>query len=269
MLECVINISEGRRHDVIRALQSAAGASLLDTHTDPDHNRSVFTLGGDDVLDAAIRLARSSIELVDLRNHVGVHPRLGVVDVVPFVPISGAIGPDMDLAEALAARQGFAEFAAKSLGIPCFFYGPERTLPEIRRRAFVDIAPDLGPPTPDPKSGAICVGARLPLVAYNLVLEEPDLQAAKFIARQLRSPAVRALGLAVGNDVQVSCNLIAPWSFGPAECYDAVRAVAPIKSAELVGLLAEELLARIPPNRYAELDVDPDRTIESRLRRSP
>lgn len=265
MLECVINISEGRRHGVIDALQHACGVELLDTHTDSDHNRSVFTLGGGEVVQSAERLTTASIDLINLEHHVGVHPRLGVVDVVPFVPIDAAVGPDMDLSEALSAREEFAVFAANSLGIPCFFYGPERTLPEIRRRAFVDLAPDLGPQAPDARSGAICVGARLPLVAYNLILKEPDLQAAKLIARQLRSPEVRALGLAVGSDVQVSCNLIAPWIVGPAQCYDAVRAVAPIKSAELVGLLAAELLAQIPPDRYAELDVSVDRTIEARL----
>jgi glutamate formiminotransferase len=268
MLECVINISEGRNALVLDALAQAADRALLDVHTDPNHNRSVFTLGGEGVLQAARELTRTTIELLDLREHSGVHPRLGLVDVVPFVPIGVPIGPAMDLGEALSARQDFAEFAANELGLPCFFYGPERTLPEIRRRAFDDLPPDLGPKQPDPKCGAVCVGARLPLVAYNLVLQEPDLATAKSVAKKLRSPEVRALGLVVGDDVQVSCNLIAPWNFGPAACYDAVQRFARIKSAELVGLFAEELLARIPPGRYAELDVDIDRTIEARLIRA-
>ena len=266
MLECVINISEGRNSVALEALTGSVQRHLLDLHSDPFHNRSVFTLGGTGVVEAAMRLSAVAVELLDLREHQGVHPRLGIVDVVPFVPIGVPIGQDMDLGDALLARQVFAEFAATDLGLPCSFYGPERTLPEIRRRAFVDLPPDLGPAEVDPRRGAVCIGARLPLIAYNLVLQQQDLALAKSVSKTLRSPEIRALGLAVGDDVQVSCNLVAPWHLGPAECYDAVREMAEIRSAELVGLLAAELLDHIAPNRYRELDVDPDRTIEARLR---
>ena len=268
MLECVINISEGRSGAAIKSLIDASGDAVLDVHSDPNHNRSVFTLGGNNVRASTRSLASATCEQLDLREHRGVHPRLGLVDVVPFVPIGVHIGPEMDLTEALAARDEFAEFAATTLGLPCFLYGPERTLPEIRRRAFIDLAPDLGPTQSDPRWGAVCVGARLPLVAYNLVLQEPDLSRAKFIATALRSKEVRALGLVVGDDVQVSCNLIAPWSYGPAECFDAVQAISAVRSAELVGLLGEQLLASIPTTRYDQLDVGPDRTIEARLARA-
>ena len=254
---------------VLAELADAAGAALLDLHSDVHHNRSVFTLAGPDVLDSVEQLTRAASARLDLRRHQGVHPRIGVIDVVPFTPIEVPIGPGMDLSEALQARRQFAEFAAGELGLPCFFYGPERTLPEVRRRAFLDLEPDLGPSTPDPAMGAVCVGARPPLVAYNLVLEENDLGRAKSIAAAIRSSQVRALGLRVGESVQVSCNLIEPWNFGPAQCYDDVAGLARIRSAELVGLISEQLLAAIPQSRYRQLDVDRGRTIEARLRQRP
>jgi glutamate formiminotransferase / 5-formyltetrahydrofolate cyclo-ligase len=265
MLECVINISEGRDGELLARLADAVGNALLDLHADAHHNRSVFTLAGEDVLDAAKVLCGQAVLRLDLRRHEGVHPRLGVVDVVPFVPIGIPLGPGMDLTAALAARDAFAEFAADGIGLPCFLYGPERSLPEIRRGAFHDLAPDLGPAQPDPRSGAVCVGARLPLVAYNLVLADDDLDLAKEIAKSIRSRSVRALGLRVGANVQVSCNLIEPWIVGPAECYDTVATLTEVKAAELVGLVPREVLDGIDPNRYAQLDVGPDRTIEARL----
>lgn len=266
MLECVVNISEGRDTNALRVLSEASGHTLLDVHADAHHNRSVFTHAGEGVLEGAQQLSRATIRLLDLRSHHGVHPRVGLVDVVPFIPIGVPIDEDMDLTEALGAREEFARFASDELGLPCFLYGPERSLPEIRRHAFAELPPDFGPEEPDPRRGAVCVGARLPLVAYNLVLASPDLDLAKAIANSIRSPQVRALGLAVGDEVQVSCNLIRPWEFGPEACYDAVRNLAEIDRAELVGLIAKELLERIPLDRYAELDVNAERTIEARLR---
>jgi glutamate formiminotransferase / 5-formyltetrahydrofolate cyclo-ligase len=267
MLECVINISEGRDRQLLARLADPIDYALLDLHTDAHHNRSVFTLAGEDVLDAAKLLCAQAVAELDLRRHEGVHPRLGVVDVVPFVPVGVPLGPDMDLRPALAARDSFAEFAAAELGLPCFLYGPERSLPEIRRTAFHGLAPDVGPSHPDPRSGAVCIGARLPLVAYNLVLEDDDLERGKQIAKSIRSPSVRALGLRVGTAVQVSCNLVEAWIVSPAACYDAVATLSQVRSAELVGLLPREILERIDPNRYAQLDLGPDRTIEARLER--
>ena len=108
-------------------------------------------------------MTREAVRRLDLRDHAGVHPRLGVVDVVPFVPLAGSA-----LADAVTARDAFAAWVVAELGVPCFLYGPERTLPEIRRRAWVELAPDVGPDEAHPSGGAICVGARRPLVAYNV-----------------------------------------------------------------------------------------------------
>lgn len=257
MLETVINISEGRDRPTIDLIARNAGGALLDVHTDPDHHRSVITSVGED---AARAVAAATVLRLDLRDHVGVHPRIGVLDVVPFV----ALGPATP-ADAVGARDRFATWLADELGVPCFFYGPERTLPEVRRHAFHDLAPDRGPAVPHPTAGAVAVGARPVLVAYNVWLETPDLARAQAIARDLRGPAVRALGLAVGGVTQVSMNLIDPGRVGPADVYDRVRASATVRRAELVGLAPQVVLEGVDPDRWADLDLSPERTIEGRL----
>ncbi len=257
MLESVVNVSEGRDANVLDRLAAACGPDLLDRHQDPDHHRSVFTSAGQR---APRELARAAVATLDIGGHAGVHPRLGVVDVVPFVPLDGST-----MADAVAARDDFSRWAAAELGLPCFRYGPQRPLPEVRRRAFVDLAPDTGPPAPHPTAGACCVGARPLLVAYNVWLADPDLALAARVAAALRSPAVRALGFRCGRRVQVSMNLVDPATVGPAEAFDAVAALAAVSGAELVGLLPGSVLERIPPARFEELDVGPDRTIEARL----
>jgi glutamate formiminotransferase len=171
VLECVINISEGADTARIDALAQSVGDDLLDVHSDADHNRSVFTLAG---VEAPRTLARKALELLDLSHHEGVHPRVGIIDVVPFVAIEPSTFDD-----ALRARDDFARFAADELGIPCFLYGPERTLPYIRKHAFADLFPDHGPHAPHPQAGAICVGARPILIAYNLWLKDATLETAK------------------------------------------------------------------------------------------
>jgi glutamate formiminotransferase len=274
-LECVINISEGRRSEAVESIAAAAGSSLLDVHTDPWHHRSVLTLAGADVESAARSVARATVEVLDLRDHDGAHPRLGVLDVVPFVPLrhgagaivsDGAVGPSLvDLGPAITARNEFAEFVASELEVPCFLYGPERSLPEVRRRAFVTEPPDFGPPVPHPTAGAACVGARGVLVAYNLWLAVDDVRLARSIARELRCPEVRALGLELGGRAQVSCNLIAPWAVTPADVFDFVADRTLIARAELVGLLPASILSRVPGHRWPELDLGEDRTVEARL----
>lgn len=257
MLECVVNVSEGRRAEILGQLAEAAGAELLDVHTDADHNRSVFTLVGEA---APRRLAAAAVERLDLGDHHGVHPRIGVVDVVPFVALDGSTP-----AEAIAARDRFCDWAAAELALPCFRYGPERSLPDVRRGAFTTLVPDTGPRHPHPRAGGCAVGARPVLVAYNLWLESRDLGLARRIASNLRGPAVRALGLQVGDEVQVSMNLVDPSVQGPAAVWDRVAAVAPIARAELVGLVPRSVLSAIPEERWDELDVADDRTIEARV----
>ena len=261
MVECVVNVSEGRDQALLAALAQAAGPCLLDVHADPYHHRSVLTLAGPGVEDAARQLVRAAVARIDLRDHTGAHPRLGAADVVPFVPLAGS-----SLAEAVAARGRFARWAGDELDLPCFLYGPERSLPDVRRGAFTTIAPDTGPGRPHRTAGAAAVGARGPLVAYNLWLAPGvDAGTAREVARAVRGPALRALGLVVGDQVQVSCNLIEPLAVGPDAAFDAVAARAEVARAELVGLVPASVLAAIPSGRWAELDLDPSRTIEARL----
>lgn len=262
MLECVVNVSEGRSSDLLGRLvaraQAAEPDSVLDVHSDPHHHRSVLTLVGE----AAPRaVTAEAVAALDLSAHEGAHPRLGVVDVVPFVPLGGST-----LAHAITARDRFATWAGEALGVPCFVYGPERSLPEVRRRAWRDLGPDTGPARPHPTAGAICVGARPVLVAYNVWLA-PGASAddARRVAAEVRGPAIRALGLVVGDRLQVSMNLVRPDDVGPADAFDAVAARIPVAGAELVGLVPEKVLARIPRDRWGELDLGPERTIEHRL----
>lgn len=273
MLECVVNLSEGRDGALVQRVAEAAGDALLDLHSDPDHNRSVLTLGGAGTEEAARAVTEAAVSSIDLRLHHGVHPRLGAVDVVPFVPLDDAGSPvdaGADLSEALDARGRFGAWAAEQLGLPCFFYGPDRTLPEVRRRAFVDLAPDTGPHEPHATAGACAVGARPVLVAYNVWLGTADLSSARAVAAAVRGPALRALGLSVGGVTQVSCNLIDPAVVGPAEAYAAVAEAADavglaVVRAELVGLAPVAVVEAVPADRRPALDLDVERTVEARL----
>lgn len=269
MLECVVNVSEGRRIDVLADLARAVDPGhLLDVHVDPWHHRSVFTLVG---TEAPRQLTRRAVERLDLGGHDGAHPRVGVVDVVPFVPLGTAT---MD--EAVAARDDFATWLAAELDVPSFLYGPSayapgRSLPDIRRRAWRDLSPDVGPHRPHPTAGAVCVGARGPLVAYNIWLDEgADWSRATEVTSAIRSSHVRALTLRLGDRVQISMNLIDPTVVGPAEVYDSVEDLCTTRSltiarAELVGLVPAAVLVHVPPDRWSRLDLDPRRTIEDRL----
>jgi len=263
VLECVINVSEGRRAEVVAVIAEAAGDALLDVHTDAHHNRSVLTVVGEE---PARAVAAAAVATIDLRHHAGVHPRIGAVDVVPFAPLAGGT-----LEAAIAARDRFARWAGQALALPCFHYGPERSLPDVRRQAFVRLPPDAGPARPHRTAGACAVGARRAMVAYNLWVAT-DLARAKVIAGGLRGPRVRALGLPVGDAVQVSMNLLSPEVVGPAAVYDLVAAQVPIVRAELVGLAPAAAVHRIGRRRWSELDLAEERTIEARLadrRRSP
>jgi glutamate formiminotransferase len=278
VLECVINVSEGRRDEILDALTRAAGPTVLDVHADPDHNRAVFTLGGEpaDVEPAARELAREAAAGLDLHEHDGAHPRLGVIDVVPFV----ALTPTPRVL-ARAAAHHYARWSSQELRVPVFLYddadSQHRTLPQARRDAFVRREPDLGPAAPHPRLGATAVGARPPLVAVNCDLASDDVELARRIARAVRErngglPGVRALGLALASRrrAQVSMNLVALEQTGLEAACTAVRdhaAAAGIDIArlELVGLMPAAELERCSDEFRAWSGISASSTIEARV----
>lgn len=266
MIECVVNVSEGRDAAVLGQLAAAVQSCLLDVHSDVDHHRSVFTLAG---TDGARTLTERTVECLDIGRHAGEHPRLGVVDVVPFVPLH-----DATMNDALAARDAFARWASEELGVPCFLYGTvggsERTLPDVRRHAWHGLAPDTGPSTPHPTAGAICVGARKALIAYNVLLDSTDIGIAREIAREVRRPGLRTLAFTVDGRAQVSMNIVDTDSVSVADAFDAVALCAGRQgittlSAELVGLVPQQALDRVDPQRWSQLDLGNDKTIEWRV----
>ena len=264
-LECVPNFSDGRDARLAAELQATiravAGVRLLDWHADPDHNRSVATFAGEPgaVERAAFEAIALAARRIDLAAHAGVHPRIGATDVCPFV----ALEPG-EKALAVASAHALGRRVAGELGLPVYFYGeaalrPECVaLPDVRRGGFEGLRqevernparrPDLGPARLDPHAGAVVIGARGYLVAFNLELEPAELEVARAIAREVREssgglPAVRALGLALASRgvVQVSLNLCAPERTGLVAAFEAVERAARARGArvvrgELVGL---------------------------------
>jgi len=278
MLECVPNVSEGRDDSVLAALAAACGRSLLDVHPDPDHNRSVFTLAGPGFRDAetaVAALARSVATQLDLTHHEGVHPRIGMLDVVPFCAL------DEDHEVAASAAIGFAEWAVSELAVPVFLYDDadplRRSLPELRAEAFLKRAPDLGPPAPHPTLGAVAVGARPALVALNCWLDTNDVTVAGRIAAKVRERdgglgGVRALGLLLESEnvVQVSMNLVDLPVTGVEAAVSEVRRLASrddweVTRVEIVGLMPTRELERCSGEFRGWADLGPDLTIEARL----
>jgi glutamate formiminotransferase len=276
------NVSEGRDPGTLETLVEAvtsAGVRVLDVHIDPVHNRSVITATGEaeQLVLAAASLAGSAATAIDLQTQTGTHPRLGALDVSPFVP------HDDDMRVAIDAARAAAHAIYDRTGIPVYLYGEAaereetRELPDLRkgglaalvRRAEAGLPPDVGSPRIDPGRGVVCVGARGPLIAFNVWIEAP-VEVARAIARAIRGPAVRALGMDMGGGVaQVSMNLIDPARTGIDEVYgrvaaEAASAGAAIASTELVGLVS----ARFLPNPNAEaarLLREPGRSLESEL----
>jgi glutamate formiminotransferase len=280
VLECVPNVSEGRDALLVATLAHACGASLLDVHRDADHHRSVLTLAGPgprDAIDAVRDLARAVAEHLDLRHHQGVHPRLGALDVVPFVSLDHDPG-----SVAVAAAVEFADWIGVELGVPVFLYDradPQgRSLPDARRTAFETRLPDRGPAAPHPRLGAVAVGARPPLVAVNCWLDAGDVAVARGIAAAVRGrdgglAGVRALGfgLARADATQVSMNLVDLDATGLEAACTEVRGLAEAAGArvtrvELVGLVPAAELARCSQAFLDWAALGPDVTIESRLR---
>lgn len=269
LLECVPNFSEGRRSEVVQqiadAITSVESACVLDTHIDPDHNRSVITFVAppETVVEAAVSAVRRASELIDMRTHQGEHPRLGATDVLPFVPVRGVT---MDDCVRIAHEAG--AIIARDLSIPVYFYEraalrEERVnLEDVRRGALEllreqisinpDRAPDVGPPQVHESAGAIAVGARPFLIAFNVILRTDDIAVARQIARTIRArngglPFVKALGFRLHTRglVQVSMNLVNYEVTGMSAAYDAVRREATslgveVEGTEIVGLVPQD-----------------------------
>jgi glutamate formiminotransferase len=277
MLECVPNVSEGRDRSVLDALSASCGRALLDRHVDPDHHRSVFTLAGDETAAAVRSLAHAVAERVDLTAHTGVHPRLGALDVVPFVALAGSTSDD-----AVGAAQEFGAWVAGALAVPVFFYDAadpsRRTLPDARREAFRTRTPDAGPQHRHPTLGAVAVGARAPMIAVNCELARDDLTLARSIATRVRArdgglPGVRALGVRLDSRsrAQVSMNLVALEHTGLQHACRSVDALArgagtSVARVELVGLVPAAELARCDVEFLEWSGIGTDDTIEARLR---
>lgn len=267
-LVAVPNVSEGRDPALVRRLVAAvedAGARVLDVHSDAVHNRSVLTTAADPatLVDAMAALARAATA-IDLSRHSGVHPRLGVLDVCPFV-IDG-LPAEVVVDAARAAGRSIADAAR----IPVYLYGeaalrPEcKELPALRRNAHGQ-APDYGPEVADPRAGLACVGARGPLIAFNVWLRA-DLLTARRVAAAVRAElagaGVRTLGLDLGGGLaQVSMNLTDPARAGVDDAFAAVAALA---AAEGIAVHATELVG-LPPERFMP---DPDAEA-ARLLREP
>jgi glutamate formiminotransferase len=277
-----------------QAIQSVETACVLDTHIDPDHNRSVITFvaAPEMIVEAARRVVGLAAELIDMREHTGVHPRLGATDVLPFIPISGVT---MEDCVALAHRAG--ERIARELSIPVYFYeraalAPERVNLEDVRRGALELlreqigvepnrAPDMSPPGPlrvHETAGAIAIGARPFLIAFNINLRTADVSVARKIARTVRArsgglPFVKALGfeLSTRGLVQVSMNIVNYEVTGITAAYEAVRREAEatgveIVSTELVGLIPERALDRNAAYFEKLENFSEDKVLEHRLR---
>ncbi len=266
IFECVPNVSEGRDPAVIEACAAAierAGARLAHRTSDVAHHRSVFTFFGSHahVLDAALALASVARERIDLREHDGAHPRIGALDVLPFIPFD-----DATLADAAEVAREAAARLWQELGLPSFLYGAAasgtggRSLVDVRRGGFEGLAtradrPDAGD-AHHPSAGAVAVGAREVLVAFNLVLASDDLALARRIARALRDRdgglrTVRALGLRQSDGrVQISCNVTSVAATPLERLVALVRALAATHGAhvaecELIGLVPRAALEAV------------------------
>jgi glutamate formiminotransferase len=289
VLEAVPNVSEGRNPSAIAEIGSAFStrASLLDTHSDEDHNRSVFTLVGedDDLARSLVGGVARACELIDLRRHEGVHPRIGAVDVVPLVPLAAA---EMAIANATALVVG--ESIGREVAIPVFLYGESAKgkraaffrrggLAELQRRVEAgELVPDFGPSELDPKRGAVLVGARKPLVAYNLDLADGDVAVAREIAAVVREssggmPGVQAIGLELprAGRVQVSMNVL---DLDRSPLHEVVKRVriearargAEVAGGELVGLVPERVLTEARAAGTEVPGVDESRVLERAFR---
>jgi glutamate formiminotransferase/glutamate formiminotransferase/formiminotetrahydrofolate cyclodeaminase len=294
IVECVPNFSEGQDRATVQALIDAVTSTprvvLLDHSMDPDHHRSVLTFCGtpDAVVEAAFQAVRVATNRIDLRTHAGVHPRVGVTDVVPFIPIKGTtVGDCVDLAKRLGDQVG------RELEIPVFLYEHAASHPNhapleaVRRGGLEGLAfrmasdpdwtPDFGPIRLHPSAGAIVIGARPPLIAYNVNLRTKDADVAHFIARTIRQsngglPNLKAIGveLASRGMVQVAMNLT-DYRVTPIQTvFQAVKAEATkhgivVDGSELVGLIPQAALDQAAAAALQFERFDPSQVLETRL----
>jgi glutamate formiminotransferase len=294
MVECVPNFSEGRNVEVVdsleRAIGSVPGTMVLHRTSDVDHNRSVITFAGEaaSVAESAFRAAAAAQGSIDLRDHFGVHPRVGALDVLPFVPLEGST---LDDCIVLAHQTG--ERIWRELGIPVYFYEaaaqrPERRkLENVRRGQFEELCdlalvdesrkPDVGGPGLHPSAGAVIVGARTFLIAFNINLRTEDVGVAREIARSIRAssgglPAVKALGLALPSRglVQVSMNLTDFQQTGLETVFETVARLAAergvdVEESELIGLTPRAAMERAAAGFLKLGSFDTQRVVENRL----
>ena len=294
IIECVPNISDGRRPEVVAeavaALKRTPGLRVLDVQSDRDHNRSVLTLAGDEAAlrSAVTELFAVAVERIDLRTHRGEHPRLGAVDVVPFIPIEGAT-----MADCVALAREVGQAVAERFGVPVFLYEEaassphRRNLEDVRRGQFEGLAekmrdpqwaPDFGPAAPHPSAGASVIGARMPLIAYNINLGTADLEVAKRIAKAIRHSSggyrfVKAMGVMLQerNLAQVSINMTDFKKTPLFRVFETVKAEAarygvPVVGSEIVGLVPAEALMDAAEHFLRLERFDPTQVLERRMR---
>ena len=294
LIECVANVSEGRREGVIQdlatALRDSAGIQLLNVSSDPAHNRTVFTMVGDGpALEAAVlRLFERALPAIDLRAHSGEHPRMGAVDVVPFIPIEG-----VTMAECVELARKVGLVIAERFAVPIYLYEEaatstaRRNLEDIRRGEFEGLSakmqdpawkPDFGLSQPHPSAGASVIGARMPLIAFNINLETDRLDVAKKIASAIRFSSgglryVKAMGVQLEDRslVQVSMNLTNFEKTPIFRVFDLVKREAErygvaVRESEIVGLVPSKALIDAAQH-YLQLDLfKPDQVLETKLR---
>jgi glutamate formiminotransferase / 5-formyltetrahydrofolate cyclo-ligase len=296
IIESVPNVSEGRRPEVLEAavaaMKAVPGLRVLDVQSDKDHNRSVLTVVGDErsLKDGLLALFEVATSRIDLRNHQGEHPRVGAVDVVPFIPIEGA-----SMKECVALAREVGQAVAERFQVPVFLYEEAATAPhrrnleDVRRGQFEGLAermrdpqwqPDFGPAAPHPSAGAVVVGARMPLIAYNINLDTPDVEIAKRIAKAIRHSGggyrfVKAMGVMLEerNVAQVSINMTDYKKTPLFRVFETVRSEAArygvsVIGSEIVGLVPSQALIDAADHFLRLEDFDPAQILERKVRQA-
>ncbi|MGD0174427.1 MAG: glutamate formimidoyltransferase [Anaerolineales bacterium] len=292
LVECVPNFSDGRRAEVVDeildSIRRIAGAFVLDWSSDPDHNRTVVTIAGNPnaMEEAAFSAVSCAASRIDLRIQRGVHARIGATDVVPFIPLV-----DFPMEDCVALARRLGRRIGDELGLPVYLYAQAATRPErkdltvIRKGQFEELAatigkdparaPDFGPARIGP-AGATAVGARGPLVAFNVYLETADVEIARKVARRIRTssgglPELKALGLPVAGQAQVSMNLTDYTRTSLKAAFEAVRTEAEILGvqvdrSELIGLMPRNAMRGIDPAELRLENFSEEKFLERRLK---